>query len=107
MLAKFLTWLLARLSPDPERFSLTQETTMTMLNTLHNTPAVHNYLDAQETYLKAEIVVAALDGKQFRKEFVAGRLHEVQAFRQKLRAAHGHIINKREALAREAKKPLA
>lgn len=94
-LAKVLIWALARLAENPEHFSQNQETTMKALNALWSTQGVQQYLDSQEAFLRDEIVKAFLDAKQPRAEFVAGRLHEVVAFRQKLAAAHVFITKYR------------
>lgn len=99
-LAKLCNWLLARLAPNPIVYEQTLETTMTTLNALYGTSAVHKYLDSQETFLKSEIVKSFLDARQARAEFVAGRLYEVQLFRDKLKAAHMYVQGiKRDALS--------
>ncbi len=77
---------------------------MTALNALYGTSGVQKYLDNQETYLRNEIIKAFLDAKQPRAEFVAGRLHEVQLFRDKLKAAHVYVQGiKRDALSQAGK----
>lgn len=102
-IVRFLTWFLARLSEEPKLFEQNLETSMKTLDRLWQTLAVHQYLDGREAYLRDSTVNAVLSGNVPDSKYFAGRLHEVQEFRAKLKAAHVYTAKKRDALAKASK----
>lgn len=89
--ARSLTWLLARVSDDPKRVSAGLDVTMSTLNRLWQTQAVHEYLDGREQQLKDMTTEAVLRGQIPDSKFMAGRIAEIRALRDRLKAAHVYM----------------
>lgn len=80
---------------------------MGVLAQMYELPAVHLYLDKQEQYLKDLITEDVVSGRMpesaYYARFMAGRLHEVRTFRDKLASAFAYHKKKRETLALDKK----
>lgn len=108
-LIRILVSCLSRLIDRPVSYQQTIEQEMGVLAQMHELPAVQRYLTNQETYLKdlisEDVVTGRMPESAYYARFMAGRLHEVRTFKDKLAAAWAYTQRKKHerALAIEKK----
>lgn len=105
---KLLVWYLARLVDKPTSYPQTIEQEMGALAQMYELPAVQRYLDKQEAYLKdmiaEDVVTGRMPESAYYARFMAGRLHEIRLFRDKLASAFAfHQRRKKERTLAQGK----
>jgi hypothetical protein len=99
-LIRLLVWYLARLVDKPLRYEQTIDQELGALAQMYELPAVHRYFDKQEAYLKDLIAEDVVRGRMpesaYYARFMAGRLHEIQLFRDKLATAFAYHKRRRD-----------
>ena len=95
-----VVWWLSRLIEKPKKHQQSIEQEMGVLAQLYELPAIQRYFDKQEQYLIITIAEDVLGGRMpesaYYARFMAGRLHEIRLFRDKLATAFAYSKRKRE-----------
>lgn len=98
LVVRTLTWFLARLSDNPKLLEQNMDASMTTLELLWQTPAIHRYLDWREQMLREQTTEAVLNAQVPDAKFLGGRMKEIRELRDKLRAAHVYMERKRREM---------